>query len=62
MKATIEQLEMIEKLRHNFCINVMDYGFYSDGTISVRCNDNDKDIYQVHLDKLGKYVNIKYNK
>jgi hypothetical protein len=61
MNATIEQLEMIEKLRYNFCINVIDYGFYSDGTISVLCCDNDKDIYQIHLDKLGKYINIKYN-
>ena len=58
MKATIKQLERIEKLRHDFCINVMDYGFYSDGTISVRCCDNDKSIYQVHLDKEGKYLNI----
>jgi len=58
MKAITEQLKKIERLKNDFCINVINYGFYSDGTMSVLCRDNEKDIFHVHVDKEGKYLNI----
>jgi len=39
MSANILQLEFIEKLRTQFRIEVLDYGFYSDGSIAVHCKD-----------------------
>jgi hypothetical protein len=40
MKATFLQLEFIENIKKNFNIEYIDYGFYSDGSISVLCKDS----------------------
>ena len=40
MKASVKQLIALEHLKTQFCLlNVGDYGFYSDGSISVFCTD-----------------------
>ena len=39
MKASFLQLNFIENLEKNFKINYIDYGFLSNGDISVLCKD-----------------------
>lgn len=39
MRASTLQLFAIENLKKNYLITVNDYGFYSNGTISVNCSD-----------------------
>jgi len=39
MRATFLQLEFISNINKNFKIEVIDYGFYSNGSIGVNCKD-----------------------
>jgi hypothetical protein len=39
MKATFLQLQFIENIEKNFRIKFLDYGFYSNGSIGINCQD-----------------------
>jgi len=56
MSANILQLEFIEKLRTQFCIEILDYGFYSNGSIAVHCKDQFSE-FTVTVYKNGTTIN-----
>jgi hypothetical protein len=52
MKATQAQTECIENLEKKYLITVIDYGFYSNGEVGVKCKDSDG-IFKISIDKKG---------
>lgn len=56
MTANILQLKFIEKLRTQFRIEVLDSGFYSDGSIAVHCKDQFSE-FSVTVYKNGTTIN-----
>jgi hypothetical protein len=41
MQATTKQLQFIENIEKNFGIKYLNYGFYSNGSIGVLCEDSE---------------------
>lgn len=56
MKATLRQLQKMESLKRDFIINVIEYGFMSDGAIGVLCSD-DFGEFSVSIDSNGNITN-----
>jgi len=56
MNATFEQLNFIENVEKNFKVTYLgDYGFYSNGSIGVRCKDQFGE-FSICVDKNGKTI------
>jgi len=55
MKLTKQQSQFIETAPRNFCIEVIDYGFYSNGCVSIKRKD-DNGLFVINIDKNAKYI------
>jgi len=56
MNATFKQLETIQNLNLNYKIDFLEYGFYSNGTISAKCKDT-IGLFCITINKYGKIIN-----